>query len=145
MKKEPSFCWDPETGSALCVISDRNNTYYGTATCAPEDRDMMSEKTGCEIAYRRAIISALRSKRDELKSQYKGLEIYYHTINHSKYFDENSYPVRRLISHMALLKDDIDTLQEEIAISQHYLTAYLKGKAEFYKKIRENRKADSNQ
>ena len=29
--KKPEFIWDPETGSALCVISNKNETYYGTA------------------------------------------------------------------------------------------------------------------
>lgn len=68
MKREPAFSWDPETGSALCLLFNKNDTYIGTAFCSPEDKDMMSEKTGCEIAYHRALIAALRARRDDLMS-----------------------------------------------------------------------------
>ena len=143
MKRQPAFSWDPETGSALCILSDKNNTYYGTATCSPDDQDMMSEKTGCEIAYHRALITALRSRRDELQIQYQGLHNYYYTMNKSKWFNENSYEARRLNSHMSMLLEDIDALKEEIKAEQNFLRNYMKDKAEFYKKIRHNRKADS--
>ena len=42
----PLFRWDPETGVASCVLLDGDNIFIGSATCSPEDRDMMSEKTG---------------------------------------------------------------------------------------------------
>ena len=103
----------------------------------------MSEKTGCEIAYHRALITALRSRRDELQIQYQGLHNYYYTMNKSKWFNENSYEARRLNSHMSMLLEDIDALKEEIKAEQNFLRNYMKDKAEFYKKIRHNRKADS--
>lgn len=31
--KRPRFTWNEESGEALCVIQDKNKTYYGTATC----------------------------------------------------------------------------------------------------------------
>ena len=51
MKKTPFFSWDPETGSALCVLFDRDKTYYGTATCAAADKDMMSEEAKMELGF----------------------------------------------------------------------------------------------
>ena len=144
MKKTPFFSWDPETGSALCVLFDRDKTYYGTATCAAADKDMMSEKTGCEIAYHRALISALRSRRDELKNQYQGLHNYYYSMVDSKYFDAESYPIRRLLDHLEMIKNDINSIKEEIENEQAFIKFYINSKNEFYEKIRHNRKAENN-
>ena len=62
MKHEPKFFFNPENGSSLCVLTTKNSTYVGTAQCRDADRDMMSEKTGCEIAYHRAVIHALEDR-----------------------------------------------------------------------------------
>lgn len=86
--KQPIFNWDPETGGALCIFQTKEKTYYGTAICAPKDRDMMSERTGCFIAEQRAILNMLRDKRDTLKIELKALKKYYYSMNKSKYFDE---------------------------------------------------------
>lgn len=145
MKKQPTFSWDEETGSTICLLFDKENTYYGTATCSPTDYDMKSEKVGCEIAYHRAVISALQSHRDELKIKLKALKEYYYTMNKSKYFDENSYPIRRLISQMELLEYDISFIKDEIQNEKDYLSKYINDKADFYAKIRRNREADLNQ
>ena len=91
MKNEPIFSWDENTGLASCILSDGKNVYTGIAQCHPEDMDMMSEKTGCEIAFKRAKIEALRAYRDELKIQYKTLKQLYHSMNMSYRFNENSY------------------------------------------------------
>lgn len=137
--KRPRFTWNEENGEALCVIQDKNKIYYGTATCHQNDRDMMSEKTGCEIAFLRANLMALRNYRDELQIELKGLKKYYYSINRSKYFNEKSYEVQRLQAHMQMLKDDLNSLKELIEEERQYLINYLKGKGEFYKKIRQNR------
>ena len=97
---------------------------------------MMSEKTGCEIAFLRANLMALRNYRDELQIELKGLKKYYYSINRSKYFNEKSYEVQRLQAHMQMLKDDLNSLKELIEEERQYLINYLKGKGEFYKKIR---------
>lgn len=60
----PKFFFDPEAGSSLCIITARNKTFIGTAQCLDKDRDMMNEKTGCEIAYHRAILRSLRDYKD---------------------------------------------------------------------------------
>lgn len=56
MKKyTPEFTWDEETGIAICIITDdKQRTFIGEATCHPDDTDMRSERTGCELAFRRA-------------------------------------------------------------------------------------------
>lgn len=140
--KKPVFSWDAEDGSALCIIQSRDKTYYGVATCHPNDRDMMSEKTGCEIAYMRACLMSLRGVKDELKTELKGLKKYYHSINTSKYFNPESYEVRRLIFHMEHIEADIAALKILIQEQRKNIQEFISRKEKFYEKIRRNRKAD---
>ena len=141
---KPQFYFNPEDGSSLCVITTKNSTYVGTAQCLDSDRDMMSEKTGCEIAYHRAIIHSLQDHLADLKSELMGLHKYYYSVNQSKYFDEHSYMANMLKSQIEQHNDDILTTKALIHKEKDYLKTYLQNKADFYQKIRFNRKADSN-
>lgn len=142
MKHGPKFFFNPEDGSSLCVISTKNKTFVGIAQCHDDDRDMMNEKTGCEIAYHRAIINSLKDRKNELSAKLSGLKEYYYTMNCSKYFKENDYPIRRLVSHMDMLSDDIAITKDLIKEEQDYLKTYMKNKADFYEKIRKNRQVN---
>ena len=145
MNRQPVFDWNEETGVATCVLKDKEHSYYGVAHCSPKDEDMKSQKTGLTIAYRRAFISALCQRRDELKNQLKGLHDFYYSINTSKYFDKNSYPIRQLTSSIKRLEFYLRSIREEIKIEKDDLRKYMSDKAVFYNKIRANRKADLNQ
>ena len=140
--KKPIFSWDPEDGSALCIIHDREKTYYGMASCHPDDIDMMSEKTGCELAYMRACLMSLKSVREEFKAELKGLKKYYYSMNTSKWFNPEGYEARRLFSHMGLLEADIAALKTLIEEQNNNIQEFIKNKGEFYKKIRRNRERD---
>lgn len=105
---------------------------------------MMSEKTGCEIAYHRAIIHSLEDRLSDLKNELMGLRKYFYSINQSKYFNETDYAIIMLKHQMQQREDDIDFTRELIKKEKNYLKNYMADKAEFYKKIRRNRKADSN-
>ncbi len=142
MKHEPHFYFNSDDGSSMCIIETKNKTFVGTAYCAEADRDMMSEKVGCEIAYHRAIIKCLNSHRDELKIKIAALQEYYYTMNKSKYFDKKSYPIRRLDRQIELLTDELETTKELVKKEQDFLKHYMEDKAEFYTKIRKNRKAN---
>ena len=109
--KKPIFNWEEETGTALCVIYDKDKVYYGNATCHPDDRDMISEKTGCEIAYRRACIMRLKSLKEEFKLEYKTLKKCYYSMNTSKYFNPKSYEARRIVSHMQQAQENIEAIK----------------------------------
>ena len=143
MKHQPQFYFNPEDGSSLCVITTKSKTFVGTAQCCDTDRDMMSEKTGCEIAYHRAVIRALEDHLDELRNELMGLHKYYYSVNTSKYFNPSSYMANMLASQMQQREDDIRTTKKMIKTEKEYLKNYMKDKAEFYKKIRRIRKADS--
>ena len=85
MAREPQFNWDPESGVAICALTDGDNIFMGTAACAAEDIDMMSEKTGCQIALWRAEIKYYIHIRDnEVKPALKALKQFYYTMNRSK-------------------------------------------------------------
>ena len=140
MKNEPIFNWDEETGISSCIVSDGEKVYTGFAQCHPDDEDMKGQKTGCEIAFRRARINALRGYRDELKIQLKALNQLYYSMNRSTKFNEKSYENRMLQRQIRMINFDLTTTKEMIATEQENLRTYIKEKDEFYNKTRMRRK-----
>ena len=137
MKQEPIFNWDPEEGVASCIIKYKNQTFCGVAMCHEEYKDMMSEKTGMEIAYRRATIDYLKYVRDmELKPALKALKQLYYTMKHSTHFNPKSYENSKLQRHIRMYEFDLETINELIADERKNLKDYIDKKDEFYKKTR---------
>ena len=137
MKQEPIFNWDPDEGVASCIIKYKNQTFCGVAMCHEEDKDMMSEKTGMEIAYRRATIDYLRYVRDmELKPALKALKQLYYTMKHSTHFNPKSYENSKLQRHIRMYEFDLETINELIVDERKNLKDYIDKKDEFYKKTR---------
>lgn len=149
MKHEPIFNWDENTGVASCILSDGEKVFTGFAQCHPEDNDMCSEKTGCEIAFRRARINALRGYRDELKIKLQAFNQLYHNMIRSHRFNEKSYENVMLQRQIRMTNFDLVTTKEMIATEEQNLRKYLSDKEEFYVKTRARReirahKADNN-
>lgn len=149
MKHEPIFNWDEDAGVASCILSDGEKVFTGFAQCHPDDRDMSSEKTGCEIAFRRARINALRGYRDELKIKLKALNQLFYSMNRSYRFNEKSYENRMLQRQIRMINFDLTTTKEIIATEEQNLRQYLSDKDKFYTKTRIRRverakKADNN-
>ena len=142
MKNLPMFDWDNERGSASCLFTDGEKVYTGFALCHPDDMDMAGEKTGCEIALRRAKINALRGYRDELKIQLKALNQLYYSMNKSTHFNEKSYENKMLQRQIRRINFDLATAKEMITSERQELREYLQKKEEFYNKIRKMRKKD---
>ena len=149
MKHEPIFNWDEDAGVASCILSDGEKVFTGFAKCHPDDRDMSSEKTGCEIAFRRARINALRGYRDELKIKLKALNQLFYSMNKSYRFNEKSYENKMLQRQIRMIDFDLTTTKEMIATEEQSLRQYLSDKDKFYTKTRIRRierakKADNN-
>ena len=148
MKNKPIFNWDEETGISSCILSDGKKVYTGFAQCHPDDEDMKGQKTGCEIAFRRARINALRGYRDELKIRLSTLNQLYHSMNISYRFNEKSYENKMLQRQIRQINFDLATAKEMIATEQENLRTYIKEKDEFYNKTRarriKNKKASTN-
>ncbi len=144
MKNQPYFYFDPEEGSSLCIIYARNKTFVGTAKCAAEDKDMMNEKTGCEIAYHRAVIRNLKDYLEQLKLELKALLKFQHTIDQSKYYNSTDYSNRMLQKQINSKTEEIKDTKKLIEHERQYLIAYLNDKAAFYKKIRKYRQGKND-
>ena len=142
MKNEPKFLWDKENRKATCILTDGERKYIGEAICHTDDEDMMNEKTGCEIAFRRARIKALQDQRRTLKAQLGALNQYYYSMKHSKKFNKKSYENKMLQRQINLIKTDLDTFSSMIVDEQQSLRTYLSKKDDFYKHIRKNREKD---
>ena len=141
MKYEPVFNWSKEEGTTVCAISDGKNTFYGMAHCHPDDADMMSEKTGCEIAYRRACIKAYKHSVSQLKERLAALNQLYYSMKHSKNFNSKSYENKMLQRQIRLIKSDLAAVKEMIVHEELGLNALIVAKEEFYKAIRKQRQA----
>lgn len=140
MNKAPIFEWDEEAGVAFCTLTDGRKSYIGTAKCHPNDEDMKGEKTGCEIAFMRAKIEALKDYRDEIKHKIAALEQLYYSMKHSKYFNEKSYENKMLQKQIYLNKFDLMTTKEIIDAEKQNLKDYINEKDKFYLKTRARRK-----
>lgn len=92
MRKEPYFEWNEEDGQAYCIITDnKGRVFCGTATCHEDDKDMMSRRTGEEIAFRRARMESMRAVRADLQTELRALNQLYYSMNRSKFFNAKSY------------------------------------------------------
>lgn len=141
----PQIEWEEDIGLASCTLTDTyDRQYTGTSICHPDDLDMISEKTGCEIAHRRAEIMMLKGYvKNELKPRLRALKQLYYSMNRSQYFNEKSYENKMLQSQIRVIKNELDTTNEIIAELEYDLGRYLDEKEEFYKKIRRHRKIGS--
>ena len=139
MKYQPEFSWDEATGEAVCIlVDDKNRTFIGQAYCHPNDIDMMSERTGCELAFRRAKLQYLRTVRDaEIKPALEALEHLYACMVHSTHFEANSYEARTIRKHIRQTKFDLATTKEMIANEYQEITDYIQGKDRIYIRIRQ--------
>lgn len=98
---------------------------------------MKSERTGCELAFRRAKLQYLRTIRDaDLKPGLAALKQLYYTMKHSSKFNEFSYENKMLQRQIRLIEFDLATVKEMIAYEYQGISDYIKGKDKVYKKIR---------
>lgn len=145
MTNEPIFNWNEKTGEASCILTDGQNYFYGNAKCHDEDKDMQSEKTGLEIAYRRAKIKAFKHiKNNVMKPQLEAYNQLYYSMNRSTHFNPKSYENKMLQRKIRDSKLDLDTINEMIAKEKQNLKEYIEKKDKFYKQVRNNRNKGKN-
>ena len=131
--------YDQDSRITYCYINDeKGRMYVGIAMCHEDDIDMLSWRTGEEIAYRRARMDYLRGQREaELKPRLAALKQLYYSMKHSSQFNPKSYENCMLQRQIRLLEFDLATIKEELANSQKNLKDYINGKDKIYKRIRE--------
>lgn len=137
---KPIFEWDEELGYASCILTDGDNCFYGSAQCHDEDKDMKSEKTGCEIAYMRAKIHALCHMRDfKIKPMLAAYKQLFYSMNKSKHFNPKSYENKMLQRKIHEKELDLTTTNEMIATERRNLRMYIDCKEKLYAKVRGHR------
>lgn len=137
----PSFTWDEDKGIATCVLQDGDNNYFiGMAQCCDADKDMQSEKTGCNLALRRAEIKYYIHIRDnEIKPVLKTLQHLYSNMSTSKHFNPKGYEAKMLYRKIQQFKNDLDMINEILADAKQELKTTIEKKEQFYQRVRANR------
>ena len=142
MIKKTEFDFDEDTLITYCRLEDaRGRVGVGQAICHDEDADMISWRTGEEIAFRRAKIALLCQERDEIKQRLAALNQLYYSMKHSKQFNKKSYENRMLQRQIRITEFDLTTIKEMLAYERQFLKDYIQGKDKIYNKIRQRDKA----
>ena len=134
--KNVKFRFSNETGVTICEMKYNNQDFTAMAVCAPEDEDMLNEKTGQEIAFNRACVKVLQYEKQRLKTENDGLKSFYYSIKHSKKFNPKSYEAKMLMHQINIREQDIAELKTEIKELKDYIKRYVDKKDEFYKDLR---------
>ena len=139
---QPKFEWDEVTRTAHCYISiDDSQLIIGSAKCCPEDYDMSSEKTGCEIAYYRASIKLVQHFiMNDITPRLNALKQLYYSINHSSQYNPKSYESRMIRRQLRLVENELAIAKEMVVERKEQLKEYLKKKEEFYEMVRSMRR-----
>lgn len=139
MIKKVDSSFDEETRTTYCYITDeKGRISIGEAICHETDADMMSWRTGEEIAFRRAKIHYLQTVRScDLKPALAALKHLYGCMAHSTKFNPNSYENSMLQRQIRLLEFDLTTNKEMIAYERKNLKDYIDGKEKIYQRIRQ--------
>lgn len=140
--KDPLYSWDSATGIASCILTYEGHTFCGMATCAPEDQDMMSEKTGLTIAESRAVIKLMCYYREQVLAKLAALNQLYYSMKHSQKFNVKSYENIMLQRQISNYTYELAAIRDEIAGERKELCTYIKKKDEFYQSVRKNRTFD---
>ena len=143
--KEPKFNWHPEIGACTCEIIVDGKKYMGAAICSEEDKDMMNERTGQQIAHQRAIINYYKDVKDnQILPALKALRHLYYTMNQSSQFNPKGYEARMLYRQIRIKKEELEDLQALIKDTKDSLKNFIDKKDAFYKNIRQIRKNKNN-
>lgn len=140
---EHNYLYDKDSGVSTYIIEYESQYFTGIAHCAPEDADMQNEKTGINIAQRRAIIKLFQYRRNELKHKLAALNQLYYSVNKSKKYDSHGYMENMLEHQRQQIQDELNLMKDTLKNEQQSLQQYLKNKDEFYKRIRANRNKDN--
>ena len=144
--KQPIMKWDAEKRTAYYGLFDADgNLHEGYAYCHEDDLDMMNEKTGLEIARRRAEIKGYKAYKYKLKNKLQALNQLYYSMKHSKKFNPKSYENIMLQRQIQMIKIDIDAANNIINESLILLKLYIAEKEAFYKQLRKLRERNNKQ
>lgn len=137
------FTYNADTHVTTCIRQGKYRRYTGIAKCHPQDWDFESKLVGEQYAYTRSVIAKLVAQRDEYKAQLKILKHLYSILKQNKNVNEKStecYTIRRQIK---LLERDLKEVKNLICDLKEILYNTIKGKDEFYAKVRKSREVEN--
>lgn len=140
---EQNYLYDKDSGVSTYIIEYEGQYFTGIAHCAPDDADMQNEKTGINIAQRRAIIKLFQYRRNELKHKLAALNQLYYSVNKSKKYDSHGYMENMLEHQRQQIQDELKLMKNALKDEQEELKQYIDNKDKFYKRVRANRKKDN--
>lgn len=136
MKEKITFEYNPEIGTAYCLLEKNGTVVAGAAACHPDDMDFASERTGCFIAEVRANIEMLREERKLLSASLKTLNHILSNMQTSKHHNPKSYEAKMIRNQIKTLEKKIGMINADIADEKQYLSEYLQNKEIMYRKHR---------
>ena len=139
MKKKdyPKYEWNSEYGFATCTLLIDGVEISGSAYCALEDKDFMSEKVGMEIAEKRAIINGMKyTVKYNLLPQIKVLKQVIQQIESSKKFNSRDYEYKMIRRQLKIKESDMAEFKRQIADLEAYLKSYIRVKDDVHKRLR---------
>lgn len=139
MKKKhyPKYTWDADYGFAECTLLVDGMEISGSAYCAKEDRDFMSEKIGMELAEKRAIINSMKyTVKYNLLPQIKVLKQVLQQIESSKKFNSRNYEYKMIRRQLKIKEADMAEFKRQIADLEAYIRSYIRIKDDVHKRLR---------
>lgn len=141
MKYEIIDCgYDTENKQAWIGIKTKYGTFIGTCKAHPEDYDIASEFTGCEIAERKAYIKALKAHCRFISAEIKTLENLYKRLMCYKDFDYKSFEARQIRKVIYEKREELTSYKNIIEGYKTRIETYLQTKRKQIEKIKKIQK-----
>lgn len=134
--------YNAEEKQAWMGIKTKYGTFTGTCKAHPEDYDIASEFTGCEIAERKAYIKALKAHCRFVSAEIKTLEDLHKRLMCCKDFDYNSFEARQIRKVTYEKKEELSSYKNIIEGYKAGIENYLqtrRAKIEKMRKIQESK------
>ena len=148
MKYEIIDCgYDKDIKKAWVSIKTKYGLFLGVCKAHPEDYDIASEFTGCEIAERKAYMKALKAHCKAISMEIKTLEDLHKRISCCKDFNYNSFEARQIRKIIYEKKEELSSYNNIIERYRAGIENYLqnkRNKLEKIKKIQELRTKEVN-
>ena len=101
-------------GTSVVVIEHKGELFTGNAKLHPEDKDKMSEFTGCRYAEIRATIKALKHERNVLKAEAEDCRKMIKACSQDKRWDPKSPTAKVAYRQLNIRIKKVNKLTEEI-------------------------------
>lgn len=138
MKREPSYQYFEDIGTAAVTNYYKDKEFIGVAQCAPEDKEFVSMRTGLTLAQKRADVLVLTHIRDnEIKPALGALKQLYSNIEISTHFDAKSYEAKMLKRRIAQYEQELKEVSEEIKDIKKEITYYINAKDMLHKRFKD--------